>query len=73
MRTIGVIGGPSWVSTAECYRAIDEETRRRLGGVSSARLPLASANREEYVHAVIEREDEDAAFEIVLGAARALA
>lgn len=72
MHTIGVIGGLSWVSTAEYYRAINVETQRRLGGVNSARLLLASVNREDYVREVIEREDEAAAFEIILDAARAL-
>ncbi|MEJ2855901.1 MULTISPECIES: aspartate/glutamate racemase family protein [unclassified Saccharothrix] len=32
MRTIGMIGGMSWESSAEYYRLLNEETRRRLGG-----------------------------------------
>ncbi|MFI9814744.1 aspartate/glutamate racemase family protein [Saccharothrix variisporea] len=32
MRTIGLIGGMSWESSAEYYRLLNEETRRRLGG-----------------------------------------
>ncbi|GAA2807749.1 aspartate/glutamate racemase family protein [Saccharopolyspora taberi] len=36
MRTIGLIGGMSWESTAEYYRVLNEETRRRLGGLHSA-------------------------------------
>ncbi|NYH85668.1 aspartate racemase [Actinopolymorpha cephalotaxi] len=32
MRTIGLIGGMSWESSAEYYRLLNEETRARLGG-----------------------------------------
>jgi aspartate racemase len=37
MRTIGLIGGMSWESSAEYYRMINEEVRSRLGGLHSAR------------------------------------
>jgi aspartate racemase len=36
MRTIGLIGGMSWQSTAHYYRILNEETARRLGGLHSA-------------------------------------
>jgi aspartate racemase len=36
-KTIGLIGGMSWESSAEYYRIINQETLRRLGGVHSAR------------------------------------
>lgn len=42
MKTIGMIGGMSWVSTAVYYRAINRETQARLGGVHSAPLLLWS-------------------------------
>jgi aspartate racemase len=32
MKTIGMIGGMSWKSSALYYRLINEETKRRLGG-----------------------------------------
>jgi len=32
VRTIGLIGGMSWESSAEYYRLLNEEVRRRLGG-----------------------------------------
>jgi aspartate racemase len=38
MKTLGLIGGLSWESTALYYRALNEAVRRRLGGLSSARL-----------------------------------
>ncbi len=37
MRTIGLIGGMSWESSAEYYRLINEEVKARLGGLHSAR------------------------------------
>ena len=36
MRTIGLIGGMSWESSAEYYRLINQETKRRLGGHHNA-------------------------------------
>ncbi len=38
MRTLGLIGGMSWESTAIYYRLLNEETRRRRGGLHSAPL-----------------------------------
>lgn len=72
MKRIGLIGGLSWVSTAEYYRRINEITQTRLGGVNSAPLILASVNRQDYVEAVIDRQDEDAACQIILEAARSI-
>jgi aspartate racemase len=42
MKTIGLIGGLSWESSAEYYRLINEETRKKLGGLHSAKLLLYS-------------------------------
>lgn len=42
MKTIGLIGGMSWESTAIYYRLMNEIVRERLGGVHSARLLLWS-------------------------------
>jgi aspartate racemase len=42
MRTIGMLGGMSWESTAEYYRLANELVRERLGGLHSADLLLAS-------------------------------
>ena len=36
MRTIGLIGGMSWESTAIYYRLANELVRERLGGLHSA-------------------------------------
>jgi aspartate racemase len=47
MRTIGLIGGMSWESTAEYYRLLNEFTRDRLGGLHSARCVLYSVDFAE--------------------------
>ncbi|WP_049660210.1 aspartate/glutamate racemase family protein [Kitasatospora sp. MY 5-36] len=44
MKTIGLIGGMSWESTAEYYRLLNRLTRERLGGLHSARLVLYSVD-----------------------------
>lgn len=72
MQKIGLIGGLSWVSTAEYYRAINTLVQEELGGVRSARLVLESVDRQAYVDAVIERRDEAAAGAMILDAARSL-
>ncbi|WP_349360025.1 amino acid racemase [Stappia sp.] len=71
MQKIGLIGGLSWVSTAEYYRQINQRLQRRLGGVASPRIVLESVNRQAYVDAVIDRRDEAAALAQILDAARA--
>ena len=42
MRTIGLIGGMSWESTAEYYRLANQLVASRLGGFHSARILLDS-------------------------------
>ena len=44
MRTIGMLGGMSWESTAEYYRLANELVRERLGGYHSARILLDSVD-----------------------------
>ena len=40
MKTIGLIGGMSWESTVSYYQIINEEVKRRLGGLHSAKVIL---------------------------------
>lgn len=47
MRTIGLLGGMSWESSAEYYRLLNEETRRRLGGHHCARSVLLTVDFAE--------------------------
>jgi aspartate racemase len=42
VKTIGLLGGMSWESSAEYYRIINEEVRRRLGGTHSAECVMWS-------------------------------
>lgn len=44
MKTIGLLGGMSWESTALYYRLINEGIKRRLGGLHSARTILFSVD-----------------------------
>ncbi|OGV96581.1 aspartate racemase [Microgenomates group bacterium RBG_16_45_19] len=47
MKTLGLIGGTSWLSTVDYYRLINLEINKRLGGLNSAKLVLYSLNYEE--------------------------
>lgn len=44
MKTLGLLGGMSWESTAIYYRLLNEGTRDRLGGLHSAPLVIASVD-----------------------------
>lgn len=57
VKTIGLIGGMSWESSAEYYRIINQETRHRLGGVHSAQSLIYSVDFGE-----IERLQHDGAW-----------
>ncbi|MEV0629442.1 aspartate/glutamate racemase family protein [Nonomuraea wenchangensis] len=47
MRTIGLLGGMSWESSAEYYRLLNEETRKRLGGHHCAKSILLTVDFAE--------------------------
>ncbi|MFN3509496.1 MAG: aspartate/glutamate racemase family protein [Allorhizobium sp.] len=49
MRTIGLIGGMSFESSAVYYRQINETVRARLGGLASGEIIMHSVNFEEIV------------------------
>jgi aspartate racemase len=67
MKTIGMIGGTGWVSTAQYYRLINEETNKWLGGVSSAKIILYSFDYSP-IDKLNQVEDHAGVFELVLGA-----
>jgi len=48
MKTIGLIGGLSWESSAVYYRIINELVRDRLGGTHSAKIIMYSVNFSEF-------------------------
>lgn len=47
MKTIGLIGGMSWESTVPYYQIINEEVKKRLGGLHSAKIILYSVEFDE--------------------------
>lgn len=49
MRTLGLIGGMSWESTALYYAEINRNIAQRLGGLNSAKIILGSVNFAEIV------------------------
>jgi aspartate racemase len=72
LRTIGLIGGMSWESTAIYYRTINERVKQRLGGLHSAKIVLVSLDFAEL--AALQRTGQwPEAGEMMVAAARALA
>jgi aspartate racemase len=47
MKTIGLIGGMSWESSAEYYRIINETIKAKLGGLHSAKSVMVSVDFAE--------------------------
>ncbi len=47
MKTIGLIGGMSWESTANYYQIINREVKARLGGLHSGKVCLYSVDFAE--------------------------
>ena len=69
MRTIGLLGGMSWESTALYYRLVNQQVKARLGGLHSARVAMVSVDFEE-IEEMQSRGEWDAAGEALAGAAR---
>jgi aspartate racemase len=44
MKTIGLLGGMSWESTLEYYRAVNQGVKNALGGLHSAKIVLYSVD-----------------------------
>jgi len=71
MKTIGIIGGVSWESTALYYQLINQAVRNKFGGLNSARLIINSLNYAPIVQ--LERESRwDSVAEIIINAAQVL-
>ena len=47
MKTIGMLGGMSWESTASYYKALNEGVKAELGGLHSAKISLYSVDFDE--------------------------
>ncbi|MBZ4319069.1 aspartate/glutamate racemase family protein [Streptomyces huiliensis] len=71
MKTIGLLGGMSWESTAEYYRLLNERTRERLGGLHSAKCVLYSVDFAE-IERLQEQGRWDEAGDILAAAAKSL-
>jgi aspartate racemase len=72
MKTIGMIGGMSWESTAVYYQIVNREVQRRLGGVHSGKVLLWSFDLGE-IEALQSAGDWKSAEKRMCVAARALA
>ena len=66
-----MIGGTGWPSTLEYYRIINQETNRRLGGLSSAKIILTSFNYVE-IDKFNKAEDHAGVYKLVLESAQKL-
>jgi aspartate racemase len=64
MKTIGIIGGISWESSAQYYRLINEQVKARLGPAHSAELVMYSL--DFHVVAQLELEDRWSELAVVL-------
>jgi aspartate racemase len=71
MRTIGLIGGMSWESTAEYYRILNQGVRDRLGPTASARCIVWSFDFSE-IEELQHKGDWDGLTERMVDAARRL-
>ncbi|MFP6845434.1 MAG: aspartate/glutamate racemase family protein [Thalassolituus sp.] len=47
MKTIGMLGGMSWESTASYYKALNEGVKKSLGGLHSAKICMYSVDFDE--------------------------
>lgn len=68
MKTIGVLGGMSWESTAAYYRLINEGIKQQLGGLHSARCIVYSVDFAQ-IEQLQQRGDWHQAGELLAGAA----
>lgn len=71
MKTIGLLGGMSWESTALYYKIINEQVKRRLGGLHSAKIVLYSVDFHE-IERLQASGEWDKAGQLLAAAARSL-
>ncbi len=71
MKTIGLIGGMSWESSAEYYRLINEAVKTRKKGLNSAKCLLYSVNFAE-IEPLQRKGNWDEAAKIMVAAAKSL-
>jgi aspartate racemase len=56
MKTIGIVGGTTWLSTVDYYRLLNQAVNTHFGGVTSAKIILSSINFEE-IKQLVEKYD----------------
>ncbi len=71
MKTIGLIGGMGWESSAEYYRLINERMREKLGGLNSAKILMHSVNHHE-INSLESRDKWPELLEIMIDSSRRL-
>jgi len=71
MKTIGLIGGLSWKSSAEYYRIINEKTMQKLGGLHSAKSLMYTFDFHE-IETLQHQEEWGQATTLMIEAARNL-
>ena len=71
MKTIGIIGGTTWVSTADYYTLFNQKVNKALGGNHSARVILYSVDFDDVMTFKAEGRD-DALKKMMLEAANLL-
>ncbi len=69
MKTIGLLGGMSWESTAGYYRTLNEGVKRTLGGLHSAKVVLNSVDFDP-IEKLQHRGDWEGTAEILIEAAQ---
>ncbi len=71
MKTIGIVGGISWLSTIEYYKFVNQLVNDRLGGVNAARVIIYSVNFAD-IKKLTEADDWDGLAKMVSDAAKEL-
>ncbi len=71
MKTIGIIGGLTWLSTADYYRLINQQVNEKMGGVEAGKIIIYSVNFAE-IKVLTENNDWDGIASILKEVARKL-
>jgi aspartate racemase len=71
MKTIGLVGGITWLSTIDYYRLINQMVNEKLGGVSSAKILMCSVEFAE-IKRLTEADDWNGLAAIISSAAQKL-
>jgi len=56
MKTIGILGGVTWVSTTEYYRLINQKINKELGGHHTAEIIIHSLNYQDMYNFLINND-----------------